>query len=213
MDNKAIVFVGMGGHALVVLDALLASGRRAVGYCERGEKEKAKGKGLPFLGEETSKSGVAALTSHSFLVSIGDNKTRETVSESLVRRGFQEALPIIHPTVTLGSGVALGRGAQVQGGVIINADCTVGRSVILNTGCIIEHECQIGAFAHIGPGAVLAGNVHVGQGAFVGANATVIQGITIGEGAVVGAGAVVLKDVPSGRTIVGNPGRLLPDEK
>lgn len=207
-DKKAVVLVGMGGHALVVLDALLASGRSVVGYCD-GEPKELKSQALAYLGTENSATGITALRQHTFMVSIGDNKLRERITKSLRAQEFQEALPAVHPTAVLGSHVVLGRGTQVQGGVFVNADSTVGQGVILNTGCIVEHECVIEDFVHIAPGAVVAGNVRVGRSAFVGANATIIQGITIGAGATVGAGAVVLKDVPSGMTVVGNPGRLL----
>lgn len=205
-----MILVGMGGHALVVLDALRASGRRVVGYCDRVKKENIEAKKIAYLGPETEERGRAALALHPFVVSIGDNKIRESVGDFLLSLGFREAEPVVHPTATLGSDVVLGRGTQVQGGVFVNADSTIGRGVILNTACIIEHECRVEDFSHVAPGAVLAGNVYVGQGAFVGANAVVLQGVSIGEGATVGAGTVVLKDVPPGRTVVGNPGRLLP---
>ena len=194
----------------MVLDALRASGRRVTGYCDRVEKANIEAKEIPYLGPEADERGRAALALHPFVVSIGDNKVRESVGDFLLSLGFQEARAVVHPTASLGSDVLLGRGTQVQGGVFVNADSTIGRGVILNTACIVEHECQVEDFAHVAPGAVLAGNVHVGRRAFVGANATVIQGVSIGAGATVGAGTVVLKDVPPGRTVVGNPGRLLP---
>jgi len=192
----------------VVLDALRSAGRVVAGYCDREKREEHAGD-ISYFGSEESATGREAMAGCEYLVTIGDNTLRRRISKGLSVKGFTEATASIHATATVGSGVAFGRGAQVQGGVFVNAMSKIGRGVILNTGCIVEHECVVGDFAHIAPGAVLAGGVKVGAGAFVGGNATVIQGITIGDNAVIGAGAVVLNDVPAGRTVVGNPGRLL----
>jgi sugar O-acyltransferase (sialic acid O-acetyltransferase NeuD family) len=207
-NQKGGVLIGLGGHALVVIDALRSAGRSTVGYCDREERRSIAGD-LTYFGREASSEGKAVLETHDFLVTIGDNALRAKVSAGLLAAGFTEAEAIIHATATVGSGVSFGRGTQVQGGVLVNARSDIGRGVILNTGCIVEHECVVGDFAHVAPGAVLAGNVKLGDGAFVGANATVIQGVTIGENAIVGAGAVVLRDVPAGCTAVGNPARIL----
>ncbi|MFK8164595.1 MAG: acetyltransferase [Lewinella sp.] len=206
--SEQVVLIGMGGHALVVIDALLAAGRDIAGYCDDEPKPVQSGR-LKYLGRESDPANTTALSTRLFLVTIGDNALRQKISRTLSGRGFQEADPVLHPTVCVGRDVSFGRGTQVQGGVFVNAMSVVGRGVILNTGCIVEHECVVGDFAHVAPGAVLAGNVKVGAGAFIGANATVIQGITIGNNAIVGAGAVVLRDVPAGVTVVGNPARVL----
>ena len=47
------------------------------------------------------------------------------------------------------------------------------------------------------------------KGARIGANSTLLPGVVIGEGAVVGSGSVVTKDVAPGKTVVGNPARVL----
>jgi sugar O-acyltransferase (sialic acid O-acetyltransferase NeuD family) len=204
----SVILIGLGGHALVVIDALRSVGRSIVGYCDREERRAFAGD-LTYFGREASSKGKAVLEDHDFLVTIGDNALRGKVSAGLLAAGFTEAEAVIHATATVGSGVSFGRGTQVQGGVFVNARSVIGRGVILNTACIVEHECVIESFAHIAPGAVLAGNVTVGTGAFIGANATIIQGVTIGQNATVGAGAVVLRDVPAGKTVVGNPAKLL----
>ena len=47
----------------------------------------------------------------------------------------------------------------------------------------------------------------------IGANAVIIEGVRIGKGAVVGAGSVVTKDVPAGAVVVGNPAKIIKEEK
>jgi acetyltransferase-like isoleucine patch superfamily enzyme len=51
--------------------------------------------------------------------------------------------------------------------------------------------------------------IFIGEKCFIGARAIILKGVTIGDGAVVGAGAVVSRDVPPGRTVVGNPAKLV----
>jgi len=208
MSND-VVIVGYGGHALVVADALSSSGRKIVGYCDEKENT-ANPLALRFLGAETDSGAATFLKDHGFLITIGSNKLRAKITGKLIEKGFHAALASVDASALISSRATLGAGTQVQGKVVVNALTTVGKGVILNTGCIVEHEGVIGDFAHVSPGAVLAGNVRVGAGAFIGGNATLIPGITIGDNAIVGAGAVVLKDVPAGRTVVGNPARILP---
>jgi sugar O-acyltransferase (sialic acid O-acetyltransferase NeuD family) len=206
--NNSVLLIGLGGHALVVIDALHSAGRSIVGYCDREERTDFVGD-LVYFGNEDGTESKVVLTANDFLVTIGDNALRQRVSDGLQTRGFTEAAAAVHATTTVGSDVSFGRGTQVQGGVFVNAKSVIGRGVILNTACIVEHECVVGDFVHVAPGVVLAGNVTVGAGAFIGANATVIQGVTIGANAIVGAGTVVLRDVPAGRTVVGNPAKQL----
>ena len=207
-EETGVVLIGMGGHALVVAEALQATGRAIVGYCDHAPKSEYAGD-IPYLGSEDSELARTHLSQSAFLVTIGDNSLRHKITQSLLVQQYQLALPAVHPSATISPSVSLGRGAQVQGGVVVNAGATIGESVILNTGCIVEHECSVERFVHIAPGAVLAGSVSISEGAFVGANATVIQGCKIDKEAIVGAGAVVICDIPPGRTAVGNPAKLL----
>ncbi|MEW6754952.1 MAG: acyltransferase [Candidatus Latescibacterota bacterium] len=55
--------------------------------------------------------------------------------------------------------------------------------------------------------------VQIEDGAWIGIGAIVLKGVRIGRGARVGAGAVVTRDVPPGRTVAGNPARLVADPK
>ena len=72
-----------------------------------------------------------------------------------------------------------------------------------------------------GAGAVLAGVIEppsaspvvVEDDVVIGANAVIIEGVRIGKGAVVGAGSVVIHDVPAGAVVVGNPAKIIKNEK
>lgn len=140
-----------------------------------------------------------------FIVSIGGNKSRKKVVESIQAT----YLTAIHPKASISRFSGIAEGSVVMAGAIINADSQIGKHCIVNTGAIIEHDCGIDDFVHISPNACIAGNVKVGEGSHIGIGAKVIQGVTIGKWVVIGAGAVIIDDVPDYAVVVGIPGKII----
>lgn len=205
---KDIIIIGYSGHALVVIDLFLQSGRTIVGYCDKEEKSD-NPYYLPYLGSENSQKARVALRDAEYFVAIGNNSIRKLLQESLPGT----AAICLDVSARLGIGAEYSSGCLIGVNTVVNPFAKIGRGAIINTAAVVEHECVIGDFAHIAPGAVLAGNVTVGEGAFVGAGAVVKQGVSIGDWAVIGAGAVVIRNVPAGATVVGNPARELPQPR
>ena len=110
----------------------------------------------------------------------------------------------------------------------IGAFCDIGEP---NIGHYCKIQCHvsippgwvIGNRVFIGPGARFANdrNPKAGEGAWareggiieddvvIGMGALILPGIIIGKGALVGAGAVVTRNVEPGRTVAGNPARVI----
>ncbi len=210
-SSKSCVIIGGGGHAKVVIDALVAQkkatptavldskralwGKKLAGVTVQGGDDK-----LP----ELYKKGVRL-----FVLGVGaagNNMPREKIFESCVRGGFKPC-SVVHPSAVVARSADVGEGSVVFARAVINASAAVGRNVIVNTGAIVEHDCVIGDHAHISTGARLGGGVRVGRLAHVGIGAVIRQGVTIGERAVVGAGAVVVKNVSPGAVVAGVPAR------
>jgi putative colanic acid biosynthesis acetyltransferase WcaB len=82
-------------------------------------------------------------------------------------------------------------------GLVVNDHAIIGRGVVLRNAVVIG-QARPG-----GPSPRIEDYVEVG------ASALILGPVVVGERATVGAGAVVVKDVPAGRTVVGNPGRLI----
>lgn len=206
-----IVFIGGGGHALVLLDALRASGNtRSAGVLDQ-RLVGTKVLDAPVLGGDELLDDCVASGARFFVIAVGgvgDNRPRARLFDRAAAAGL-EPLTIIHPAAVVSSHARLGRGVQILAGAIINAGAAVEEHAIVNTAAIIEHDCRIGRHAHVATGARLASTVMVGDYAHVGAGATVRQLIEIGEGAVVGAGAVVVKNVPAATTVAGVPAKEL----
>ena len=55
--------------------------------------------------------------------------------------------------------------------------------------------------------------INLGNHVWVGTGATILPGVSLGDGAVVGAGAVVAKSVPPHAIVVGNPARVIRDNR
>lgn len=199
--------MGYSGHAYVVADAILDNGYSIAGYSDR-QKASLDPYNLAYLGFEKEVDFVGWLKDIPFVLGIGDNKLRQSVSNLIEEKG-KVVQTIIDKTAVISKNVSIGTGTFINKNVTVNALAKIGKNVILNTGCIIEHECILQDAVHIAPGSVLAGNVTIGERSFVGANSVVKQGINIGKDVIIGAGSVIISDIPDGKKVVGNPGRII----
>lgn len=204
--SDSFLVAGAGGHAKVVVDALLASGCRLLG-CYDDNPAVAGSEPVPGVRVVGNLSRLQTdwKPGRMVVVAVGDNALRRRLSMRLrVDYGLVRA-----PSAVLGTGVALGHGTMVLPSATVNIDTAVGSHVILNTSCSVDHDCRIGDYAHIAPGCCLGGSVTVGEGSFLGVGTAVVPGARIGRWAVIGAGAVVTADIPDNCTAVGVPARVI----
>ncbi len=212
---KAVIGLGAGGHARVVIEILKLSGEfDIVGLLDpQPELHDTPLLGVKILGgddllEDLQAGGV----NHAFigLGTVGDIRPRLRIFERLQNSGFQLA-SAIHPRATISQSAVFGLGPTVMAGVVVNALAQLGDDVIINTSATVDHDCKIGNHVHISPGVNLGGNVSVGDRTMIGMGAVVLPGIKIGSDVLVGAGTLVNRDVPDGKVILGHPGRIIRD--
>ncbi|RUP14046.1 MAG: acetyltransferase [Methylobacterium sp.] len=108
---------------------------------------------------------------------------------------------LVSPRAILSTDVAVGDGAFVAHGVIVNADARLGRFSVLNSAAIVGHDTVIGENCTISPGAFLGGRCTIGADSLVGPLAKVLQGLTLGRRVTVGMGCNVLRVLPDDATI------------
>lgn len=192
---------GAGSHCKVIIDIILESKAFIIDKIVDHHPKTAFVFDIPVWDFNAIKS----FEGLPFIISIGDNKSRKRVAESIQAH----YLKVIHPKAVVSRFSNISEGTVVMAGAIINADAKIGKHCIINTGSIIEHECLLGDFVHISPSASIAGNVTVGEGSYIGIGASVIQGVTIGKWVVIGAGAAIIADVPDYAVVVGVPGKTI----
>jgi sugar O-acyltransferase (sialic acid O-acetyltransferase NeuD family) len=205
--TKPVIVVGAGGHGKVLIATLRRLNRPVLGILdENAGLHGARILGVEVLGRDAvlDRYRPDEIDLVNGIGSIRSTAMRFQVFEKMLAAGFAFA-SVVDPSSLIAEGVAVGVGAQVMAGAIIQPDVTLAANCIVNTGVIVEHDCYIGAHAHLAPRVCLSGGVHVGDRVHIGTGAIIIQGITIGADVVVAAGAVVVRDVPAGVTVAGVP--------
>ncbi|CAJ0809882.1 UDP-N-acetylbacillosamine N-acetyltransferase [Ralstonia wenshanensis] len=211
MSVAAVIVVGAGGHAVVVADALLASGRSVVGFVDPAPGMQGRSMcGLPVLG------GDEILTQHNRsevvlangIGGVGDSSVRRRVQQRLVDLGWR-FVGVIHPSAIVSPFAAMAADTQLLARAVVQPNASIEEGCIVNTGAIVEHDALLGAWSHAAPGSTICGGVQVGGSCHVGAGAVVMQGIQLGPRTIVGAGAAVVRDFEGSGTLVGVPARKL----
>jgi len=195
-----IHLIGAGGHAKVVLDALLEGGSSLSGIAVRADVPAPDLLSLPVATPAIAPS----LTALSFHVAIGAAAARERLQDKAEAAGGS-ALTVVHPAASVSRFATVADGSFVAAGAVVSPGAAVGRGVIVNHGAVIDHDCAVGDFSHIAPNATLGGGVKVGARCLIGAGAVVLPGVSIGDDVTIGAGAVVTRDVASAQTWTGVP--------
>jgi sugar O-acyltransferase (sialic acid O-acetyltransferase NeuD family) len=211
MPTEHVHILGAGGHARVVVDALLCSGADPAGialYDDRAELAGTEILGLrikaPVIGADIEAGSVHA--------AIGHNATRARVLRQADAAAERWRI-VRHPAATVAASARIGAGSFLAAQSVTGPCAVIGQSVIINHGAVVDHDCHVGDFSHVAPHASLGGGARVGDGVLVGAGAIVLPGVHIGDHAVIGAGAVVLANVAAGTTVAGVPARTISKRK
>ena len=206
---SALIVIGGGGHAKVLVSTLLMQDRKVLGFVDLKRALPAL-LGIGQLGDDSvvflhSPDQVRLVNG---VGSVDSTVLHRTMYETFVKRQYVFET-VIHPSAVIAPDVRIEDGVQVMAGAVVQPGSRLGKNVIVNTGARVDHDCCIEPHAHIAPGVTLSGGVHIGEEAHVGTGATIIQGVKVGPASMVGAGAVVLDDVPAGVTVVGVPARSM----
>src|SRR3984893_5701873 len=202
MNSKAVVIIGSGGHAKVVIELVRAEGKYQIKGCTGlGESGFVLGD-VPILGTDSVLPALLTDGAKKAFVAIGDNHLRLRLLAQVSEMGF-ELINAVSPDAVVSPSATLGRGVAIMAGAVINAASQIGDGAIINTNAGVDHDCRIGNGAHIGPGSALAGNVKVERESFLGIGTCVLPGVRIGNRVIIAAGSVVIRDIPDEVTAMG----------
>lgn len=205
--SQPIIVLAAGGHAKVLVEALLASSTVIAGIVDPNlSLVGTKLLGVPVLGGDAivGEFPPSEILLVNGLGSIELPLQRQQLFERFKNAGYNFAT-VIHPSATIASDVEFGEGAQVMAGAVIQPGCRIGCNAIINTRASVDHDCIIGDHTHIAPGVTLSGGVRVGTCTHIGTGSTVIQEIVVGNTCMVGAGSLVIKNVADGVIVMGVP--------
>ena len=145
----SLIVLCAGGHARVVIEALLSRGIRPAAVTDRDAAllGGAVG-GVPITGpdEDILKMNVDSVE---LANGLGNRASRADSGLSGRRELFDRfaalgyRFPVIsHASAVIASDATLGDGAQVMAGAVIQPAARIGRNVLVNTRAVVEHDCR-----------------------------------------------------------------------
>ena len=141
-------------------------------------------------------------------IAIANSAVREKIAQQLLSEGFQFPT-LIHPTVTIGPAVSIGKGCIICRNVIFTTNIKVRDFCILNLNCTFGHDTELCEYISMMSHTAIAGDVKIGKSCYFGLHCTVINMINIGDHCTFGAGCVVVEDITEPGTYVGVPARKI----
>ncbi len=147
-----------------------------------------------------------------FIVAIGEPSVREKLYVTLEKKQLF-CTNVIDPSFILSSLSSIDQGVVIHSGTTITTNVHIGKGCFINKHVVIGHDVNVGAYSVISPQCTIGGNVEIGSNCFLGSGANIRNGISIGKQSIVGMGSVVLKNVAPRSVVIGNPARLLRENK
>lgn len=155
-------------------------------------------------------------TEISAVVAIGTLSFRESMATRIVTAKSNVIFPTIishRASIISEKTTQIGEGTVICAGVVISVDTKIGKFTLVNINVAIGHDSIIDDFATLSPGSVTLGGSSIGRGGSLGAGSVVLPKKTIGKYADLGAGAVAFKDIPDYCLALGNPARVIQENK
>jgi sugar O-acyltransferase (sialic acid O-acetyltransferase NeuD family) len=95
----------------------------------------------------------------------------------------------------------------------ISVGVKLGDFVWINSFDGLGHDVSIGDFTTLYTNIQIGGEASIGRDCVIGTGVVIRPSIKIGDEVIVGGGSVVVKDVPSNVVVVGNPAKILRENK
>jgi sugar O-acyltransferase (sialic acid O-acetyltransferase NeuD family) len=211
---EELLLIGAGGTSRELVDVVNDINRRElrwklIGFLDdTPAKQGTNVDGLPVLGplESVGRYSAQVIVGVAHWKNVG---ARRPIIERLALP-IERYATLVHPSASISSRAAIGRGTAILHNAVITSGAVIGNHVLIMQNGSVAHDSVVEDFVIIAPAATITGCVRVRSGSYIGAGCTILSGVTVNEGALAGIGSVVLNDVPAGRTVSGNPARLLP---
>ena len=193
MKEKLVIY-GASGHGKVAADIARLRGYQEIIFCDDdlSKSEFESSKVIHSLEEEDD---------FDLFIAIGDNRTRELVTERCAIR----PISLIHPGAVIAKDCRIGDGVIVMANAVINSGSVISDGAIINTCSSVDHDNVIGEYCHISVNAHTAGTVHLGKRVFIGIGANIVNNVSICDDVIIGASSAVIHSIEEKGTYVGIP--------
>lgn len=134
---------------------------------------------------------------------VGEQDLNTYEYKGVTKRVYHSGKVIIGSNVSISAGTFVGQALYRYGRTIVGDNCVVGANVGIGHNSIIGNNVEICGNAFIG------GFCNIGKRTTLYMSTTIANNITIGEATTVNVGSVVVRNVESGKTVFGNPARVI----
>ncbi len=209
--EKPVIIFGSKGIARAAMEIFESNGVVIYGFLDDDKETH---------GQEIGEITVLGSTDdHGYLKLIGqkceafvasdDNALRKDYVEMLKENRKVMPTNAVHQNAVISKSASIGHGNFINARTFIGSNTKIGQHSIIHAGAIIEHDCDVQDFVQVGAGSIINPGVKIEKNAFIGTGVTIVGGVTIGKNARIGAGSVVISSVEGGKTVFGNPAKVV----
>ena len=146
-------------------------------------------------------------------VPIGNNSVRVNLLSKIESEGF-EIPSFIHESVLLDATVELGKAIYILPSSNVMPFTKIQDYSMISMGVNIAHHVTIEKGCFFSQGVNIGASIYIKEFAYFGIGSTVMTGVSyIGKNTLIGAGTLIIKNVPDEVVMIGNPGRILRNNK
>ncbi len=145
-----------------------------------------------------------------FVMGIGRIDRRKVAAEKLIQQNAR-FFTLVHPTAKVASSATLGDGTIICPFVLVSSDVSIGRFSTMNIYSSAGHDAVIGDFCLLSPYSTLNGFARLDDEVYMGTHSTVTLSKTVGAKSRISANSLVVSNVPPATTVLGTPGKMIPN--
>ena len=147
-----------------------------------------------------------------FMITMGEPRFHKEGYEKFKQAGYTGAI-LKHPSADISPDAEIGEASVIFQNVCVGSLVKIGVNFSAAPNCTIGHDAVIGNSTRIGANSFVGGHVVIGDDVFIGSGTMLKDRIHVGNDSVASMGAIVFEDVPEKVTVMGNPARVVSEDR